>query len=45
MQRLSLPMERIGAICKRNFDKDSRAKLSESELCGLLEILKNWDEF
>jgi len=45
MQRLSLPMERIGAICKRNFDKDSRAKLSETELCGLLEILKNWDEF
>ena len=43
--RLNLSKEQIAPICKRNFGKDSRAKLSEAELCGLLEILKNWDDF
>jgi hypothetical protein len=43
--RLNLSKEQIATICKRNFGKDSRALLSESELCGLLEVLKNWDEF
>jgi hypothetical protein len=44
-QRSNISKEQIGTICKWNFDKGSRALLSEAELCGLLEILRNWDEF
>jgi hypothetical protein len=44
-QRSDLSKAQLAMICKQNFGKGSRALLSEAELCGLLEILKNWDEF